>query len=137
MSNFFENFGKKAKTVLNQAQTAVETGCERFQLSQDIKAQQLALNDFFAELGRLAYHGNAELAGVRPRGEIIADISAASAKLQALEEQYEDVTSPTEEEEPAINKDDKPLVACFCHKCGTPQPDENDFCHKCGTKLNK
>ncbi len=140
MGKFFEDLGKKAESLFSKAQTAVENGCERFQLSQDIQAQKLAVNDLFAELGRLTYHGNAELAGVRPKPEITADIAAAAAKLAALEEQYEEITAP--QEEPDIDlqpeaEEQVPTANCFCHKCGTPQPKENDFCHKCGTKLNK
>lgn len=135
MSKFWENWGKKAEDALSKAQTVMENGCDRFLLSQDIRAQKNSLNELFAELGRLAYHGNAELAGVRPKSEIMADISAAASKLEALEEQYEEMTVP--KEEPDIDLKVEPEATCFCHKCGTPQPDGNDFCHKCGTKLNK
>lgn len=135
MSKFFENFGKKAKEFAEKTQETVETSCERFKLSQDIQAQKAAVNQLFAELGRLAYHGTAELAGVRPKQEIVYDIAAAAAKLDALEQEYGELTAP--KEEPNIDLNVEPTANCFCHKCGTPQPDENDFCHKCGAKLNR
>ena len=135
MSKFFESFGNKAKQFVEKTQETVEISCERFRLSQDIQAQKAAVNQLFAELGRLAYHGTAELAGVRPKQEIMYDISAAAAKLDALEQEYEELTSPAEELE--IDPTVEPTANCFCHKCGTPQPDGNDFCHKCGTKLNR
>ena len=114
---FFENLTKKAQEVVGKAHDAVETGCERIKLSQDIQAHSDALNALFSELGRLTYHGNAELAGVRPKQEIVNDITAAAEKLQALNEQYEELTSP--KEEPEIDLKAEPSVNCFCHKCGT------------------
>ena len=135
MSKFFEELGRKAKGFVEKTQETVETSCERFKLSQDIQAQQTAVKELFAELGRLTYHGNAELAGVRPKQEIMTDIAAAAAKLEALEQEYEELTVP--KEEPDIDLNVEPTANCFCHKCGAPQPDENDFCPKCGTKLNR
>lgn len=135
MSKLFENWGKKAEDVISKAQDMMEAGCERFKLSQDIQALKNAMNELFTELGRLSYHGNAELAGVRPRQPIVDDITAAAAKLAALEEQLEELTAP--KEEPDIDLTVEPPASCFCHKCGRPQPEENDFCHKCGTKLNR
>ena len=135
MGKFFEDLGKKAKGIVEKTQETVENGCERFRLSQDIQAQQAAVKELFAELGRLTYHGNAELAGVRPKPEIMTDIAAAAAKLEALEQEYEELTAP--KEEPDIDLTVEPTANCFCHKCGAPQPDENDFCPKCGTKLNR
>lgn len=135
MGKFFEDFGKKAKGFVEKTQETVEASCERFKLSQDIQAHKRAMNELFAELGRLTYHGNAELAGVRPKAEIMNDISAAAAKLDALETEYEELVNP--KEEPNIDLNVEPTASCFCHKCGTPQPDENDFCHKCGAKLNR
>ena len=135
MSKFFDELGKKAQGLFAKAQTAVENGCDRFLLSQEIDAQRLAVNELFAELGRLAYHGNAELAGVRPQPEITNDIRAAVEKLSALEEQYAEITAP--DEEPDIDLDDEPVANCFCHKCGQPQDEGDLFCNKCGTKLKQ
>ena len=135
MGKFFDDLSKKAKGFVEKTQETVEVGCERFRLSQDIQAHKHAMNELFAELGRLTYHGNAELAGVRPKPEIMNDIAAAAAKLEALEEEYEELTAP--KAEPDIDLNVEAVANCFCHKCGTPQPDENDFCHKCGAKLNK
>lgn len=135
MNKFFDDLGKKTKNFFHKAPDLVETGCERFQLAQDIRAVKNALNELFIELGRLSYHGNAELAGVRSRQAIVDDISAAAAKLEALENELEEILSP--KEEPDISLKEEPVASCFCHKCGHPQPDENDFCHKCGAKLNR
>lgn len=135
MGKFFENWGKKAEDMLSKAQDVVEAGCERFRLSQDIQAHKDAMHELFAELGRLSYHGNAELAGVRPRQAIVDDISAAAEKLAALEDQLEEMTTP--KGNPDIDLTVESPANCFCHKCGQPQPEGNDFCHKCGTKLNK
>lgn len=138
MSKFFEDLGNKAKNIFTRAQEVVESGCDRFVLSQEIQAQKGAVNELFAELGRLTYHGNAELAGVRPKQDIMTDISAAVAKLTSLEEQYEELTSPAEEPDIDLQtevQEEVPAAARYCHKCGEPQ-DENDlFCNKCGTKL--
>ena len=138
MNKFLDDLGNKAKSLFGKAQTAVEVGCDRFNLSLEIQAQQHALKELFTELGRLTYHGNADLAGVRPKQEILADITAASEKLQALEEAYAELNDA--KEDPGIDLAEEPeesAASCFCHKCGTPQPEGNDFCHKCGTKLNK
>lgn len=134
MSKFFDDLGNKAKRVFTRAQEVVENGCDRFVLSQEIDAQKDSVNKLFAELGRFAYHGSAELAGVRPKQEITADISAAVAKLTALEEQYEELTAPVER--PDIDlQTEEPVANCFCHKCGQPQDEGDLFCNKCGTKL--
>ena len=138
MGRFFEDLGSKVKGVFNQAQTAVENECERFQLSKEIDAQRLATKELFAELGRLTYHGNAELAGVRPKQEIMVDIAAAAAKLEALEEQYEELTSSKEEPDIDLQteaEEEVPVAGRFCHKCGQAQDEGDLFCNKCGTKL--
>jgi len=133
MGRFFDALGKKAGDLFNKAQTAVEEGCERFQLCQDIQQHKDSLQKLFAELGRLTYHGNAELAGVRPKPDIVADITAACEKLVALEAQLEEMSVP--KEEPDIKLDIEPTAGRFCHKCGTPQDEDDLFCNKCGTKL--
>lgn len=138
MSKFFEDLGNKAKGLFTKAQEVVENGCDRFVLSQEIEAQKNAVKELFAELGRLTYHGNAELAGVRPKAEIMTDLQAATAKLTSLEEQYEELTTPAED--PDINlqteaDEEVPVASHFCHKCGQPQDEGDLFCNKCGTKL--
>lgn len=138
MSKFFDDLGTKAKGLFTKAQTAVENGCDRFVLSQEIQAQKLSVKELFAELGRLTYHGSAELAGVRPKQEIMTDIAAAVAKLTSLEEQYEELTAPVEEPDIDLQTEEEeevPAASRFCHKCGQPQDEGDLFCNKCGTKL--
>lgn len=137
MSKFLDDLGSKAKGLFTKAQEVVENGCDRFVLSQEIEAQKNAVKELFAELGRLTYHGSAELAGVRSKAEILTDLQAATSKLTSLEEQYEELTAPVEE--PDINlqveEEEVPVASRFCHKCGEPQDEGDLFCNKCGTKL--
>ena len=141
MGRFFENLAEKANGIFTRAQDVAEATCDRFKLEQDIKVHKKELDTLFIELGRLSYHGNAQLAGVRPKQAIVDDIVAISSKISSLEEELEELTNPSADEEPVIEPEPEPTpnspAKCFCHKCGQPQDDEDLFCNKCGAKLKR
>lgn len=130
MKNVFEKLGESARKVVGNVKDAVGAKCEEVQLSVDIAAHQDELHNLFAELGRLTYHGNADLAGVRPKDMIMDDIANVSSNIESLQEELAALTAPKEAPEPEV-------ASCFCHKCGKPQSEDSCFCNKCGAKLNR
>ena len=111
------------------------------QLNNDIAAAKLSLELLFAELGRLAYHGSAALAGVRTQEEIVADIRDTNEYISLLETELAEYVKKELDEEPLAEPTDKAPTEepaqLYCHKCGKPQTSDNDYCPKCGTQLTK
>ena len=107
------------------------------QLKNDLASANISLEQLFAELGRLAYHGSAALAGVRTQEEISADIRDTTEYISLLETELAEYNKNKLDEEPLVEPNDKAACELYCHKCGKPQSPDSDFCNKCGAKLVK
>lgn len=121
--NYLDNLKRKATEFAESAQTFISTKTELYKISQQLQFAKEQLEMLFAELGRLTYHGNDALAGVRPETEIRADITGMLDTIAVLEECHAELSKqlakPAEEPVQPESPVEKTPATCFCPKCGT------------------
>jgi len=110
---FFNDLGKRFSSVARSVSEKTRDGVEASRLAGELKAQSGALEQAYAELGRLCYEGRVE------------DIEPLFEKIRKLRERIEELTAQR----------DTLREARRCPACGGVMPREARFCFACGKRL--
>lgn len=131
--SIFGKIGERTRNFVDNAAGFFTNKVDEFELKNEISSNKQYLEGLYAELGRLAYHGNNVMAPTRTKDVIVSEIDTVTAGIKSLEEELTAMLAKTE----TIKVESKATTFCYCHKCGEPQSKGSTFCNKCGTKLIK
>lgn len=130
---FFDKITAAAKSAKESANTAIEVG----KLNMKIKGEDDNIEQFKVQIGDLLWAQFQE--GTVTDPQVIAlceSIAAATANIEALQQQIEELKAPAEpveEEEPA--EEPAPVLERHCTQCGAVVAEEAKFCQECGAQL--
>lgn len=130
---FFDKITAAAKSAKESANTAIEIG----KLNMKIKGENDNIEQFKGQIGDLLWARFQEGAVTDPQVIALCEsIAAATANIEALQQQIEELKAPAEPaeaEEPA--EEPAPVLERHCTQCGAVVPEEAKFCQDCGAQL--
>ncbi len=130
---FFDKITAAAKSAKESANTAIEVG----KLNMKIKSENDNIEQFKGQIGDLLWAQFQE--GTVTDPQVIAlceSIAAATANIEALQQQIEALKAPAEpEEEEEPVEEPAPVLERHCTQCGAVVAEEAKFCQDCGAQL--
>ena len=129
---FFDKITAAAKSAKESANTAIEVG----KLNMKIKGENDNIEQFKGQIGDLLWAQFQEGAVTDPQVIALCEsIAAATANIEALQQQIEVLKAPAEpaEEEAAAEEEAPQLILeRHCAQCGAVMEESAKFCSNCG-----
>ena len=130
---FFDKITAAAKSAKESANTAIEVG----KLNMKIKGENDNIEQFKGQIGDLLWAQFQEGAVTDPQVIALCEsIAAATANIEALQQQIEVLKAPAQpEEEEDLVEEPAPVLERPCTQCGAVVAEEAKFCQECGAQL--
>ena len=130
---FFDKITAAAKSAKESANTAIEVG----KLNMKIKGENDNIEQFKGQIGDLLWAQFQEGAVTDPQVIALCEsIAAATANIEALQQQIEVLKAPAQpEEEEDLVEEPAPVLGRHCTQCGAVVAEEAKFCQECGAQL--
>ena len=130
---FFDKITAAAKSAKESANTAIEVG----KLNMKIKGENDNIEQFKGQIGDLLWAQFQEGAVTDPQVIALCEsIAAATANIEALQQQIEVLKAPAQpEEEEDLVEEPAPELERHCTQCGAVVAEEAKFCQECGAQL--
>lgn len=130
---FFDKITAAAKSAKESANTAIEIG----KLNMKIKGENDNIEQFKGQIGDLLWAQFQEGAVTDPQVIALCEsIAAATANIEALQQQIEELKAPAEPAEAeAPAEEPAPVLERHCTQCGAVVAEEAKFCQGCGAQL--
>lgn len=132
---FLDKLTAAAKSARDSANTAIELG----KLNMKIKTENDNIELFKTQIGDLLWARFQEGAVDDPQVTALCEsIAAATAAVETLQKQVEELKAPAEPAEEAAlaaQEEPAPILERHCTQCGAVVEEEARFCSSCGASL--